>query len=111
MPVHVSDKLTGWTALHRATQFNRADVIKRLLYEGIDMNIQTRYFKDTSLHFAAEYNYTEVARLFIDNGADVNIQNEEYKTLLDYVHEGSEVERLILQFHNVQHKGTFIFFR
>ena len=34
MPVDVSDRY-GYTALHNATWFNRTDVIKRLLHEGL----------------------------------------------------------------------------
>ena len=58
MPVDVSD-WDGYTALHRATRYNRTDFIERLLHEGADVNRQTRYGKDTPLHIAARFNKTQ----------------------------------------------------
>ena len=95
MPVDVSDGV-GRTALHHASMLNQTDVIKHLLDEGANMNIQDRY-KDTPLHYTARLNRTEAARILIENGADVNLINEGYKTPLDSVDNGSEVERLLLQ--------------
>ena len=95
MPVDVSDE-DGWTALHRATMFNRTDVIKHLLHERANMNRQNRY-KVTPLHRAAEFNKTEAARILIENGADVNLRNKHNQTPLDYARKGSEVERLLQQ--------------
>ena len=96
MPVDVSDG-DGWTALHRATAFNRSDVIKRLLNEEADVNRQD-VTKDTPLYFAAQNNYTEAVRLLLDNGADINLKNNVNKTPRDAAPKGSEVERLLLQF-------------
>ena len=83
MPVDVSDG-DGWTALHRASMFNRTDVIKHLLHEGADVNKQNR-FKDTPLHLAIENRKTEAVRILIKNGADVNLMNGYDRTPLDYV--------------------------
>ena len=95
MPVNVCDSI-GWTALYHATWSNRIDVIKHLLHERADLNKQNR-FKDTPLHLAARKNNTEVARLLINNGADINIKNKDNRTPLDEAHNGSEIERLLLQ--------------
>ena len=100
MPVDVSDG-DGNTALHCASTSNRTDVIKRLLHEGANMNIQDRYTKYSPLQWAALDNKTEAriltARILIENGADVNLMNDDNKTPLDLARKGSEVERLLLQ--------------
>ena len=96
MPVDVSDG-SGLTALHRASWFNQTDVIKHLLHEGANVNIQERYNKDTPLHWAALENNTEVARVLIESGADVNLINGDNNTPLDLADKGSEVERLLMQ--------------
>ena len=91
------DAVVGdWTAFHFATFHNRIDIVKQLLDGGADVNRQTRN-KNTPLHYAARNNNSEVARLLINNGADVSIVNDRNKTSLDVAHEGSEVERLLLQ--------------
>ena len=95
MPVDLSNGV-GFATLHWATMFNRTDVIKHLLHEGADMNIQTRY-ENTPLHWAARSNSTEATRMLIDNGADVNLKNNDNKTPLDVARKGTEVERLLLQ--------------
>ena len=87
----------GNTALHWASMLNQTDVIKHLLHEGANMNIQDRYYKHTPLHLAAQYNKTETARILIENGADVDLMNYGNKTPLDYADKGSEVERLLMQ--------------
>ena len=96
MPVDVNDGI-GLTALHVASMFNQTDVIKHLLHEGANMNIQDPFKKDTPLHFAARNNNTEAARILIENGADVNLVNSRNQTPLDLARKGSEVERLLLQ--------------
>ena len=95
MPVDVSG-WSGQTALHHATKENLADVIKRLLHEGADVNRQDRD-KNTPFHLATLYNYTEVARLLMNNGADINIKNKRNEIPLDVARKGSKVERLLLQ--------------
>ena len=89
----------GMTALHLATEFNRTDVIERLLNEEADVNRQDRWYKDTPLHYTARFNCTEAVRLLLDNGADINLKNNCNKTPLDEARKGSEVESLLLQFH------------
>ena len=96
IPVDVSD-VGGFTALHRATEYNRTDVIKRLLHEGAELNRETDGYKDTPLHLAALYNKTEAVRLLFDNGADINLKNYDNKTPLDVAHERSAVKSLLLQ--------------
>ena len=105
MPVDVSDG-SGLTALHHASWYDRTDIIKHLLHEGADMNIQTRYTKDTPLHLAARNNKTEAVRILIESGADVNLMNNFNKTPLDLARKGSEIERLLSRFNKVHHKGT-----
>ena len=77
--------------------FNEIDVIKHLLHEGANMNIQTRYYKDTPLHYAAQNNKTEAARILIENGADVNLINYDNKTPLDVASKRIKVECLLVQ--------------
>ena len=48
MPVDVSD-VDGYTALHRATWYNRTDVIKRLVHEGAHVNRQDDEWENYSL--------------------------------------------------------------
>ena len=96
MPVDVEGN-QGSRALHCASKSNRSDVIKRLLYEGADVNIQDRYLGYTPLHFAALRNHTKAAQMLVDNGADINLKDEYDQKPLDRAPKGSEVERLLLQ--------------
>ena len=96
MPVNVS-RWDGATALYSATVFEQTDVIKHLLHEGANVNIQTELLKETPLHKAARQNNDEAARILLDNGADANLTNDVNETPLDVADKGGAVERLLLQ--------------
>jgi ankyrin repeat protein len=63
----------GFTALHLAAFFGKADVARELLDGGARVDVYTRNpFANQPLHAAAAGRHTEVCRILIAAGADVN---------------------------------------
>ena len=63
----------GWTPLHLAAFFGKADAARLLLNKGAIVNARsTNPMENMPLHAAAAGRHTEVAKLLIDHGAPVN---------------------------------------
>jgi ankyrin repeat protein len=63
------------------------DGVKKLLKEGVDINVQNKYgyrehFGYTGLLLATSYGRTEVVRLLVEMGADINFKNKDGDTAL-----------------------------
>ncbi|MBC8871516.1 MAG: ankyrin repeat domain-containing protein [Planctomycetes bacterium] len=76
----------GCTALHDATRYARADVVKLLLDAGADVNTQTPYGK-TPLMNAASDGSIEAVRLLLTAGADIHTVDEDGRTALHHAAE------------------------
>jgi len=69
----------GWTALHLAAFFGRADVARELLARGAEVNALSRSERfaktNTPLHAAAANKQNGVATLLVEHGADFNAKD------------------------------------
>ena len=79
----------GWihdrTALHEASQGGHNNVVKVLLDQGADPNIQAdKEYGKTPLHMAAVGNHKEVVKTLLDKGADPNKEDEGKETPLHF---------------------------
>ena len=70
------------TALFRAAQYNRTDVIRLLLQKGADVNKRDSV-GITPVHGAAVNNSTEAIAMLIEHGALINITNNDGYKLID----------------------------
>ena len=82
MPVDRVGRLVDETALFRAAQFNRTDVIRLLLQKGADVNKRDN-IGNTPVHWAAWNNSTEAIAVLIEHGASINITNDEGNKPID----------------------------
>ena len=67
------------TGLMFATQKGYADVVRKLLDQGADVNAQNVFCR-TPLMMAARHGYAEVVRDLLDRGADPAVKNNEGDT-------------------------------
>jgi uncharacterized protein len=74
LDAHSSD---GWTPLHLAAFFGRAELANALLDRGADVNARsTNNMKNTPLHAAAAGGKTELVELLLKHGAAVDATQE-----------------------------------
>lgn len=67
----------GYTALHLATEYGRADVVEMLLGHGASVHLTTERLGENPLHIAARIAQGKpCADLLLKSGAKVNAQNE-----------------------------------
>jgi ankyrin repeat protein len=59
----------GDTAIHAATYWNHADIVKLLIGNGADIN-KTNHWGATPLHYAVVCRYYDIAQMLLNNGAD-----------------------------------------
>ena len=63
----------GWTPLHLASFFGKADAARLLLNKGAAVNARsTNPMENMPLHAAAAGKSTEIVKLLVDHGANVN---------------------------------------
>ena len=61
---------TGWTALHKACDRGRGEVVRLLLEAGSNPDLKTKASADTALHLAAIKVYADVCDDLVKSGAD-----------------------------------------
>jgi ankyrin repeat protein len=67
----VNDHSGGnWTALHRAADRGRVDVVRLLMQAGADHSLPTKMGQTTALELAANKGFVEVSRELMKWGAD-----------------------------------------
>lgn len=67
----------GVTALHRAADRERDDVVRLLLQAGADHGKQTNRGRQTALMLAAKRGNCAICEMLVQAGADVNVKNSE----------------------------------
>ena len=67
---------TGWTALHKACERGRAEVVRLLLESGATPDLATKTAADTALHLAAANGHADVCNELVKAGADVHAVNK-----------------------------------
>ena len=81
------------TPLMVAAYSNRIKIVKLLLAEGVDINVQDRRGWTAVMH-AAGYGYHEIVKLLVDKGADITLKDNEGKTVLE-IAENMRLEKII----------------
>ena len=71
-----------YTALHAASDFGHAEIVKKLIRTGISVNVRDARKGQTPLHFAGQGGRPEVLRLLLEAGADRTIAS--YKGQLPF---------------------------
>ena len=86
--------------LHYAAQFNKPNLVKKLVRIGISPNSQNR-FALTPLLVASKNGYDQVIKQLLETGADVNKSSPEYVTALYLASEAGHlnVVKLLLHYH------------
>lgn len=79
--VNFQDK-NGYTALMYAAKTDNPQVMNKLILANADLNLQTRYEKETALIIATIGKNLEAANILLDNGANVNIKDTSGRTAL-----------------------------
>lgn len=100
-PNRIARKLKHeWTPLDLACRHGAVAMVRLLLENGADPNIQPRFTGQTSLHYAA-YKGNEVAlQLLLNKGARQTIRNKQGKTPIDLACERKHVGAVFVLFQN-----------
>ena len=64
------------TAIMGACFLGDLDAVKKLLSEGVHVNVKEPAYGNTPLCFASFGGHKEIVKLLIDKGADVNVKNK-----------------------------------
>ena len=68
----------GYSALHKSVENDNAEIVKKLIDAGADVDIRTDdYFGNTPLLLASYNGNLEIAKLLVEAGADMDIDNNE----------------------------------
>lgn len=76
MPVTRLGRQTNWTALHRAAERGRTEVVMALLAAGADHTLATSLGGDTALNLASERGHTSTVQHLLSNGASAMSHNK-----------------------------------
>lgn len=90
--------------LIKAAEFNNAELIKKLIDSGVDINERNG---DTALIYAANFHSIKICILLIDAGADWNIVDESDKDFLDYFKD-NKLKKLITDLYPEKYKEYLI---
>ena len=92
------------TPLIMAVYKNNIDIVKLLLYNGADTNIQN-YYGETAIMFS-DY---EITKLLLENGANINIRDNQGYTVLDRPINDNKLELIKLFISNYKLKISDVF--
>jgi ankyrin repeat protein len=73
--------VSGWTPLHFAARYGAEDVVRLLLTNGVDAEVEAKTVnQDTPLHLAAEAGHDKVVRLLLEAKANPHAQDSRNRT-------------------------------
>ena len=86
------------TALHLASRGGHVDVVRVLLSQGADVNVQNKD-KSTLLHLASRVDRVEVVRVLLEHGADMEAKDRNNFTPIESATYGGhlEISRIYLE--------------
>lgn len=73
----------NWSALDKAIQINRLDIVKLLVDNGANINAQDKAGV-SALYLAIQEETTEIVRYLIESGADVHLRDEDGWSAIHY---------------------------
>lgn len=87
----------GFTWLHKAAEFNNADVVAEFVSAGIDINAKLYNKPQTPLHLAVLKQCENVVRWLVKNGAELDVGGGDYPVPLSYAASGNlEIVKLLV---------------
>lgn len=91
----------GITSIFMASMYQRTDIVKLLLENGANPNVQHSYStvsKMTPLHWAMQARNVEMASVLLEKGAEMNVANSEGNTPGAFAFLSKELRPLALQY-------------
>jgi ankyrin repeat protein len=79
-------------SLYKSAYLGRAGKVKRLVDNGVNVNIHSPNSQRTPLHIAASKGRIEIVKTLVENGADLELRNLDGKTPLHSAVECSRAE-------------------
>ena len=75
-------KFEGKTLLRSCCIKNHIDLVKILIENGADINLESGSFNTTPLMYSASNGFIEITEFLIDNGADLELKDKDSDTAL-----------------------------
>mmetsp|Transcript_9864 Transcript_9864/g.18169 ORF Transcript_9864/g.18169 Transcript_9864/m.18169 type:complete len:857 (-) Transcript_9864:1451-4021(-) len=86
-PLDARHSVTGYAAIHAASDFGNVKMVKFLLREGADLHCLRKTDEGTALHCAAENGHADLVRYLVqDAGIDKTRKNKFGLTAFDFAH-------------------------
>ena len=85
----------GYTVLHIFCYFENIEGVKLCISKNADVNVQTKFFKNTPLGFAVRSGNYESCKLLLEAGADPTIKDDLGKDALWYANHNKKFIYLI----------------
>ncbi|XP_071515869.1 uncharacterized protein [Panulirus ornatus] len=96
----------GYTALHQAVAEGEEEVVKALLAEGAEVNLQTKLSGDTALHLATKYNKSHLLPLLLNQvEIDLFVLNDAGHTFFDLVQRNTQAFEVICNHQKIKDLG------
>ena len=86
--------ISGWTPVHEVASSGNCAILRLLLRNGGDPNIQDHLDKCSSLHLAARNGHLDAVKLLVRNGARLDLRNAERKTPQEVAEEDDCIDYL-----------------
>lgn len=99
--------MTGQTALQKATENGRLEIVKMLLAAGAEVD-KKNIVGDTALMLASRWGQTEIAKELLKAGADVNAKNNCGNTALDIAKKSRQGALIKLLSNNTQNSDETV---
>ena len=88
---NINGYFNGWTPLTMAAKNKNLKMVKCLIENGDDPNMQNNYCM-TALMYASKYGYFKIVKFLVKNGADPNVKGNYRSTALMYASEEGKFE-------------------